>query len=104
MSVEKEDVNSGVRTINDWIRDRFPEAKITYLGQLAGTPRYRWMIDFGKTGFRLGATEPVLASPTHLKQRLHELEEGKWLSNADVEDKWVVLNKVCITPWHRDEW
>ena len=104
MSEGNEEVTSGLRAISDWAENRFPEATIYEPERRPAY--YRWTIDFGpdKAGFRLGVTPKVLASPSILQQRLHDLEEGKWLSNADVVDKWVVMNAVGIVAVHPDEW
>jgi len=104
---DREDVSGGIRIVEAWAHERFPDAKVHYLGRKSDLPRLRWAIDFGvdKAGFRVAATEGVLASPTILRKRLAELErEGKRLSAADVRDQWIVLSTVGIANKHPDEW
>jgi hypothetical protein len=106
MNANNKALMAGVRTIDDWMRARFPRAKVHSLGPVERMPRYRWTIDFGpdKAAFRLSATDGLLASPSILEQRLRDLDEGTWLSDADVKNKWVMLNLVEVVPKHPDEW
>jgi len=84
MITDGEELSGGIRIIEEWAHDRFPDAMVHYLGRKPDVPRLRWSIDFGagKAGFRVAATEGVLASPAILRERLADLvEEGKRLSD-----------------------
>jgi hypothetical protein len=62
---DKEELSGGIRIIEEWAHDRFPQATVLYLGRKLDLPLFRWTMDFGadKAGFRVAATEGVLASP-----------------------------------------
>jgi len=105
--VENDELYEGIRIVEQWVQDRLPNATVHYLGRKQDLPQFRWAIDFGPSnaGFRVAATEGLLASPAILRERLADLEkEGKRLSEADVRDQWVVLSTVGIANKRPDEW
>ncbi len=103
MGTYNEDVEAGRARLDGWIRARFRNADIDYLGRVGRTQVHRWNIDFlpGKQVLHLGATEPhLLDDPALLQQRLFEFDDGTECPLHMLPAAWATNNPSCSARAH----
>lgn len=95
----------GMEIFEDWLRGRFPQAEIRYVGN--GTwSFFKWRVrtEGGEAPLHIGATERVLADHEILKERLADLDRHGWLKDAGTRERWVQVNVVGIAEKTPDLW
>ena len=78
-----EDGRGGLRRLEEWMHERFPDVDIVCSDKWDRDDFYRWTVDFGpgKATLRLGATQSAIGTHDVLETGLHELDTN-WLQDV----------------------